>query len=29
MALDERALWDLRLTRVDAISEAGKPFWKK
>lgn len=29
MALSERELWDLRLTRSDALNEAGKPFWKK
>jgi uncharacterized protein YjiS (DUF1127 family) len=29
MALDGRELWDLRLTRCDAMKEAGKPFWKE
>jgi uncharacterized protein YjiS (DUF1127 family) len=28
MALDRRELWDLHLTRCDAMKEAGKPFWK-
>jgi uncharacterized protein YjiS (DUF1127 family) len=29
MALDARALWDVRLTRADAMKEAGKPFWQE
>lgn len=29
MALDDRALWDLHLTRLDAANEAAKPFWKR
>jgi uncharacterized protein YjiS (DUF1127 family) len=29
MALDTRDLWDLRLTRADAMNEAGKSFWKE
>jgi uncharacterized protein YjiS (DUF1127 family) len=29
MALDTRDLWDLRLTRADAMREAGKSFWKE
>lgn len=29
MALDGRELRDLRLTRCDAMKEAGKPFWKE
>lgn len=29
MALDSRALWDVRLTRADAMKEAGKPFWQE
>ena len=29
MALDTRDLWDLRLTRADAMKEAGKSFWKE
>lgn len=29
LALGERSLGDLRLTRCDAMSEANKPFWKK
>lgn len=29
MARDDRALWDIRLSRCDAMKEAGKPFWKK
>jgi uncharacterized protein YjiS (DUF1127 family) len=29
MALDERELRDLHLTRLDAVSEARKPFWRK
>ena len=28
MALDTRDLWDLRLTRADAMKEAGKSFWE-
>lgn len=28
MALDTRDLWDLRLTRADAMREAGKSFWE-
>jgi uncharacterized protein YjiS (DUF1127 family) len=29
LALDGRQLWDIHLTRCDAQSEAGKPFWKE
>lgn len=29
MALDDRELWDFHLTRVEAMNEAGKPFWKR
>lgn len=29
MALDTRDLWDLRLTRADAMKEGGKSFWKE
>jgi uncharacterized protein YjiS (DUF1127 family) len=29
LTLGERDLWDLRLTRIDAVSEASKPFWKQ
>jgi uncharacterized protein YjiS (DUF1127 family) len=29
MALGTRDLWDLRLTRADAMNEAGKSFWKE
>jgi uncharacterized protein YjiS (DUF1127 family) len=29
MALDGRELRDIHLTRCDAMSEAGKPFWKE
>jgi uncharacterized protein YjiS (DUF1127 family) len=29
MALDPRDLRDLRLTRADAMREAGKSFWKE
>jgi len=29
MVLDTRDLWDLRLTRADAMKEAGKSFWKE
>lgn len=29
MALDDRALWDIRLTRADAAREASKPFWRE
>jgi len=29
MALGTRALWDLRLTRADAMKEARKSFWKE
>jgi uncharacterized protein YjiS (DUF1127 family) len=29
MALNTRDLWDLRLTRADAMKEAGKSFWKE
>jgi uncharacterized protein YjiS (DUF1127 family) len=29
MALDDRWLWDMGLTRYDAQREAGKPFWRK
>jgi uncharacterized protein YjiS (DUF1127 family) len=28
-ALDERALQDIHLSRLDAMTEGGKPFWKK
>jgi uncharacterized protein YjiS (DUF1127 family) len=28
MALDGRELWDLHLTRCDAMKEAAKPFWQ-
>ena len=27
MTLPDRELWDIGLTRIDAESEAGKPFW--
>ena len=29
LALSDRELLDIRLNRLDARSEAGKPFWKK
>jgi uncharacterized protein YjiS (DUF1127 family) len=29
MALNARDLWDLRLTRADAMKEAGKSFWEE
>jgi uncharacterized protein YjiS (DUF1127 family) len=29
MALSERELWDVGLTRVDAEREANKPFWRE
>jgi uncharacterized protein YjiS (DUF1127 family) len=29
LALDERDLWDLRLSRGDAEQEAYKPFWRE
>jgi uncharacterized protein YjiS (DUF1127 family) len=29
MALGGRELWDIHLTRCDALSEASKPFWKE
>jgi uncharacterized protein YjiS (DUF1127 family) len=29
MALDERDLWDMHLTRCDASYEASKPFWRE
>lgn len=29
MALAERELWDIRLSRADAEHEASKPFWKE
>jgi uncharacterized protein YjiS (DUF1127 family) len=29
MALGERDLWDIRLSRVDAEQEARKPFWRE
>lgn len=28
MTLDDRELWDMGLTRMDANNEADKPFWK-
>jgi uncharacterized protein YjiS (DUF1127 family) len=28
MALSQRDLWDMRLTRADAEREANKPFWR-
>ena len=28
MALSNRDLWDIRLTRADAKQEASKPFWQ-
>jgi uncharacterized protein YjiS (DUF1127 family) len=27
-ALDDRELWDIRVTRVDCEREARKPFWR-
>jgi uncharacterized protein YjiS (DUF1127 family) len=29
MALNERELWDIGLTRIDVEREAGKPFWRE
>jgi len=29
MALGERELWDMHLTRCDALFESSKPFWKQ
>jgi len=29
MELDDRELWDIRITRVDGEREARKPFWRK
>ena len=29
LALSDRELLDIRLNRLDARSEAGKPFWKE
>lgn len=29
MALGERDLWDIRVTRADAEREANKPFWRE
>jgi len=29
LALDDRMLADIGLTRLDALAEAEKPFWKK
>jgi uncharacterized protein YjiS (DUF1127 family) len=29
MALNERDLWDMHLTRCDALYEASKPFWRE
>lgn len=28
MLLDDRELWDMGLTRVDAHRESNKPFWE-
>jgi uncharacterized protein YjiS (DUF1127 family) len=28
MSLDDRELWDMGLTRVDAHRESNKPFWE-
>jgi len=28
MTLNERELWDIRLSRSDAVQEASKPFWQ-
>jgi len=28
-SLDERELWDMGLTRMDAQNEADKPFWQR
>jgi uncharacterized protein YjiS (DUF1127 family) len=28
MTFDDRELWDMGLTRVDAHNEANKPFWE-
>jgi uncharacterized protein YjiS (DUF1127 family) len=28
MALSDRDLWDMGLTRMDADNEASKPFWE-
>lgn len=29
MTLNERELWDVRLSRADAAREANKPFWQE
>lgn len=29
MALSQRDLWDMRLTRAEARREASKPFWRE
>jgi uncharacterized protein YjiS (DUF1127 family) len=29
MALNDRDLWDMHLTRCDALYEASKPFWRE
>jgi uncharacterized protein YjiS (DUF1127 family) len=29
MALNERELWDIHLTRCGALFEASKPFWRE
>jgi uncharacterized protein YjiS (DUF1127 family) len=29
MALSDRDLWDIRLTRAEAEHEASKPFWRE
>jgi uncharacterized protein YjiS (DUF1127 family) len=29
MALNNRELWEMRLTRADALEEANKPFWRE
>jgi len=29
MRLNERELWDIRLTRADVMNETRKPFWKQ
>lgn len=29
MRLNERELWDIRLSRADAEHEANKPFWQQ
>jgi uncharacterized protein YjiS (DUF1127 family) len=28
MSLDDRELWDMGLTRMDAVNEANKPLWE-